>query len=464
MTAPEKTEAKAPARTLQDALALLERRRKERRWQDNVELVASTIILALMIRAYAAETFVIPTGSMAPTLRGEHFQFACQNCASKLATRASSHSDNPSLRCERCGSRVNLSAQAAASGGDKIIVDKLAYRFGSPERFDIAVFRYPHKTHENYIKRIIGLPGERLKAEHGDLLVNGKRVQKPDAVQESLWQSVYDQSAAALARAPQPWTSEPEGRWDWLPPGAPRVGAASSVGGSEAAFLAGGAAGRSRLRFAQAIQDDYPYNAGTMPQNIVADLRIRATITPFEAGEPVRLIFVENGLSLSLSLPTREGEDYNLERPGPKPASLSGKGAALRVKAVNEVSASWCDRRLRLVVNGETVLDWTDPAPKDSIVDSGVVFDGPPGGMMLRNVRLDRDIVYFSHGVPSQGRENLFDEASGEYVIPEDNFLGFGDNQLNSSDGRVWGTLERGHLVGRALGIFWPALRIGPIR
>ena len=60
---------------------------------------------------------------------------------------------------------------------DNLIVDKLSYRFNDPERFDIIVFPYEYAENVYYIKRIIGLPGERVKIdENGVIYINGKEL------------------------------------------------------------------------------------------------------------------------------------------------------------------------------------------------------------------------------------------------------------------------------------------------
>lgn len=57
---------------------------------------------------------------------------------------------------------------------DNLIVEKLSYRFGDPERFDIIVFP-PYGTKEYYIKRIIGLPGETVQIDlEGNIYINGE--------------------------------------------------------------------------------------------------------------------------------------------------------------------------------------------------------------------------------------------------------------------------------------------------
>ena len=54
---------------------------------------------------------------------------------------------------------------------DQLIIEKVSYYFHEPERFDVIVF--PYSDSVNYIKRIIGLPGERVKIQDGQIYING---------------------------------------------------------------------------------------------------------------------------------------------------------------------------------------------------------------------------------------------------------------------------------------------------
>jgi len=60
--------------------------------------------------------------------------------------------------------------------GDYLIIDEISYRFEKPKRGDVIVFHYPNDPSQRYIKRIIGLPGERIKIENGKVYIfkNGK--------------------------------------------------------------------------------------------------------------------------------------------------------------------------------------------------------------------------------------------------------------------------------------------------
>src|SRR5207253_5632638 len=56
---------------------------------------------------------------------------------------------------------------------DRLFINKLAYRVGEIHRGDVVVFLYPHDHEKSYIKRVIALPGDDLRIDHGRVYVNG---------------------------------------------------------------------------------------------------------------------------------------------------------------------------------------------------------------------------------------------------------------------------------------------------
>lgn len=57
--------------------------------------------------------------------------------------------------------------------GDRVIASRLAYTFNDPERFDIAIFKYPDNEKEYFVKRVIGLPGEKVDILNGTVYITG---------------------------------------------------------------------------------------------------------------------------------------------------------------------------------------------------------------------------------------------------------------------------------------------------
>jgi signal peptidase I len=149
--------------------------------RDSVEAVVVAVILTLTFRTFLGENYQIPTGSMAPTLQGRHMDVVCDECGYQYRTGASVENETDGrargevriTTCPICRFPLNLDKandrNERSFAGDRIIVSKLAYLFAEPQRWDVFVFKYPGDPKVNYIKRLVGLPGEVLKIRHGDL-------------------------------------------------------------------------------------------------------------------------------------------------------------------------------------------------------------------------------------------------------------------------------------------------------
>jgi signal peptidase I len=73
----------------------------------------------------------------------------------------------------------NISMQPTLHQDQFILVNKLAYRLGDFQRGDIIVFHFPGDPREDYIKRVIGLPGDNIEIEGGQVFVNGFGLEEP---------------------------------------------------------------------------------------------------------------------------------------------------------------------------------------------------------------------------------------------------------------------------------------------
>src|ERR1043166_6342293 len=165
--------------------------------RDTIESIVVAFILAFVFRAFVVEAFVIPTGSMAPGLYGKHVQHPCAMCSYPYAYGIREPYRDPRdnslrggtleteggffVRCPNCGwmgdgnNRINVNreSQVVADPGDRILVLKWPYDIGGamlgPKRWDVCVFKDPEDGDTNFIKRLIGLPGEVLEIIDGDI-------------------------------------------------------------------------------------------------------------------------------------------------------------------------------------------------------------------------------------------------------------------------------------------------------
>ena len=63
--------------------------------------------------------------------------------------------------------------------GQRLVANKVVYKLHEPERGDVIIFHPPNNLQDNYIKRIIGLPGESIEIKMGAVYVNGSRLEEP---------------------------------------------------------------------------------------------------------------------------------------------------------------------------------------------------------------------------------------------------------------------------------------------
>jgi len=154
--------------------------------------VATALVSLVLVRPFLVETFSIPTNTMAPTLLGNHLKGTCPDCgrpsvAALPISVLPSLSGRPQLMiCENfhvlqgmVGSRV--------FPGDRFLVAK----YLRPWRWDLIVFRNPHEPSEQYVKRLVGLPGEEILIQDGAVWANGTKQTPPDSIRNIRYLSEF---------------------------------------------------------------------------------------------------------------------------------------------------------------------------------------------------------------------------------------------------------------------------------
>jgi signal peptidase I len=176
-----------------------------------VETVVFVVVLVLLLKSFAAEAFVIPTGSMAETLWGCQKIVDCPQCGYRFPVNCSQeaeHPDDPRARtvrafCPNCRRHIvflpvntdpapftgfDAVKPPPVESGDRVLVAKFSYDLfeNLPDRLDVVVFKFPgdkegspfpksgpveNGAPMNYIKRLVGLPGELIAIHDGNLYV-----------------------------------------------------------------------------------------------------------------------------------------------------------------------------------------------------------------------------------------------------------------------------------------------------
>lgn len=356
--------------------------------RETVESIVVAVILALLIRGFEAEAFVIPTGSMAPTLMGRHKEVYCEDCEQLFAVNASVE-EHPGGKvktglCSNCRRPAALEAEPSFKG-DRILVMKFPFDLpglpgsGNPARWDVVVFKYPGKPEQNYIKRLVGLPGEELQILAGDLFIRSSDAEtfliarKPLHHQQAMQMLVYDDAHRPRSLADRPewrrWSPVVEGLWSEKPeaPGVFAVNASSSWAELEyrnlvpdpnqwEELLANRDPGSPKRTL---ISDFYAYNSNS-PNNEgrweraphwVGDLTINCRADVASPTGQIRLELVRGGVPYRCEIDVESGK-----------ATLFAGDEALAEPAVTPVHGAGSydlgfanvDGRLTLWVNGRT--------------------------------------------------------------------------------------------------------------
>jgi len=82
---------------------------------------------------------------------------------------------------------LNISMQPTLFEGDIVLVNKLAYKFGEMKTGDVVIFHDPFNQEEDFIKRLIGKPGDLVEVKNGDVYVNGQMLEEPYIAAEPMY-------------------------------------------------------------------------------------------------------------------------------------------------------------------------------------------------------------------------------------------------------------------------------------
>lgn len=485
--------------------------------KENLQWIILSILLALLIRHFVVEAFKIPTGSMAPTLLGVHKDVVCPNCGWSFARDHYS----TTATCPNCLFNIDI-RNDGSHGGNRLFVNKFIYGFNKPERWDVVVFKYPlaevtckdcgylmvdqewvegfkckkcgssrlKRKHKNYIKRLVGLPGEELQIVGGDLYINNHVAKKPKEVQEELWVPVYNSRYAPKEELVPPWTFK---RFLWkqtdmfikdtsntslllkTPRESPVEDDSATVGSSPATFAS----------FARKITDSYAYNdvKGTEEMGdiklafstkitkaaggvILCAIERYSRATANEGGGASAVSSAESAtpdsidlflVSLAIKSTSDTQEKSYLERSGQR---LQEADVYLSPGQSYRVEFYHADGSVRLFLDGQEIFsyDYDMTLPTRGISRSGVKLGGRDVTCLFEDIEIYRDIYYSSDLFSGRwGGATPVRMGPGEYFM-------LGDNSINSKDSRVWKFVPEKNLVGKAFFVFWPPRGIRLIR
>ncbi len=519
--------------------------------KETLESILIAFILAFVFRAFVVEAFVIPTGSMAPTLMGAHMRYRCPDCGWQFDVNYSSRSDGDDINiprtagpvmelrpdnrrrlvptgrmadkvyaiiCPNCGYKLPAAGEDAQQQttnppvhyGDRILVLKYLYLFQHPQRWDVVVFKSPAEPQrfnytQNYIKRLIGVPGESIMVLDGDVYVgHGEQPSdwtiqtKPPTAQDALWRIIYDndfypQSLARPAemglgprRWTQPWKVESGGGWNLE---------------GRRTFVFDNAASEGVLRFdptANPLRPAYTdwlayditlsqgpddpvntFDRGILPTNRVSDVRLAFSYQRASGDGPLSVQLSKRGRRFAMEMDGRQARLLEMGDGGPvvlQTAALALNGKPHRIECAN------VDYRLSMRVDGVEVLASTPTQYQpdmERLIKEFHDHTQPPlpevqivaarQKAQLSHISLWRDVYYINRDLRNA---HLIATPDDPAVLKSGEYFVMGDNALISFDARYWsdpidlpyedlavgpGRVPERFMLGKAFFVYWPA-------
>ncbi len=396
------------------------------------------VVIALLIKIFVIAGYTIPTESMEPLLRGDELK------------------------------------------GDRVAVFKPYYSLFQPERFDLVVFEVDTdrlgdsalSAHGGagtvlMVKRLIGLPGERVRiGKDGDIFVGDpqKRIRKTPSQIESLlipvYRSRFDESFLDdwhayrdLDRSPRVDNVAREKGWTVEKDSLLCRASDDVFQGREISLTYGPEVSDSYL---DEEENSVP---GTFPVN---DLCLTTECTVLKGSQGcITWRLREGGDRFKFELHWKEGRDslvrlirnrvqveLDLPDAGVVPCLEYNRCYTFRFMNIDNQVALYCDDRLLCLHRYDD----------NEVVESTALHNQPSFGVqgldvLFHSVKIDRDVHY-----SSIGRYARHDREP--YIVPEDHYFFLGDNSSKSEDSRMIGAVNGERIMGRPFLIFYPFSRM----
>jgi signal peptidase I len=427
--------------------------------RQTVELLVVLAIGVLLARNFSAEAYVVPTGSMAPTLLGEHREITCANCHFVYEVGSDEDTRFAVGICPNCGDRDQNTARAIECGGDRVLVQKFLYEFRRPRRWEVAVFHFPEEPSQAYVKRVIGLPGESIRIDGGDIYINGRIARKSMAEIRAMRIPVHDSrfQPKDANRFPR-WAFRAGWGFDRRPSGWAQYdghfihAAASGKGRPIDDWLIYRHWEPSRGRYGP-IQDFYGYNGSDLQSdNRIGDLGFEARLEVSESVESLAIRLRSGADVFQVRIPVASHGKLELWKNDRKVALANCQNPLQQERSIRKavtLEAAAFDRRLQVAIDGRLLFD---PVDYDGLLTAGVPNESPValairgGEATVSGFCIYRDI-YYTGTLANTPRLPSGTMTSVELGLDE--YFVLGDNSPVSNDSRFWrdGPVVRGSLL-----------------
>ncbi len=292
-----------------------------------------------------------------------------------------------------------------------------------------------HVVRKNYIKRLIGLPEEKLQVVNGDIYINGKIERKPEKVQNALWVPIFDSNYPAKQEIVENWEANDE-YWkiskDQL-----RLKRPDEINQ------------KSYVTFKREITDYSVYNSEIIDA-ISADVMLSFDVIATGNNGGISILLEEDEKTYEIFIRLRgEKKESHLEISGS--VVDSNADAFVDSQKTSRIEFSTADNKIILKLNGSVIFSHAYDTDLTSLEEytkfSRLKLGGINTEAVFENIKISRDVFYTDFG--KWGTLNPVDIGEKQYFF-------LGDNSRNSNDSRYWKFVPESNMVGRAFMVFWP--------
>ncbi len=402
-------------------------------------LAVSVTLVLLVGRTFFVLGLFVPIivsgDSMAPGYRGLHCESACTACGRPVVCGLQHPPEDDLIVCGNCNRPAGKFSAAPSRLANRLWIDRTTFLFRDLRRWEVMVFRCPERRTDYCLKRVVGLPGEKIQLVDGDVWINGQLAYKNLSQQRACRQSVYD---ARFPTATTRWQAEQTGS-TWHQQSGRFTVAAPAKGPIDWLVF--------RLPDGPPLTDANPYNQGlTRPLHRVSDLMVTTWLQVTKPGT-LWLRFRSRGQTYRASLDVMRRQvrlkvnEHEVLRRDLSAVQLTSRPGI-------PIEFSCFDQSILLALDGNVIFHWKVPHPNANRPGSSatIAIGGQTLTATLDELQLWRDI-YYSPGLPGTASRAVARVAQ----LADDEFFVLGDNSPASRDSRHWaaGAVARSTVLGR---------------
>lgn len=422
-----------------------------------------TLVLCLflgvpfLVRVLILEAFHVPTGAMATAIRGRHIEFECPGCSRPMTVSTVVEYADAFAVCVNCACPIDV-AGVPPWPGDRIAVVKRR----DVQRWDLIVYKVTDPPGQNWIHRLIGLPGELLDIHGGEIFINQQLLAKPIDAMPTAWRFVHDTKYRSTdVSTPRAWVAAEESEW------AEKDGTWHFAGAGDTNEVA------QRLVHSRPVTDVLDYNLSyetildspDQDETIVHDLKLVGDYSTFQGAGYIQIAMQDAMHRWKATLHV-DGQIV-LEQSDHGGQSLQKTTTQLdELRSKGQLTCFLRDQQFVFSVNGQLVGQIRDQV---NLTEFQAATAEPPSSQPLEIVAHDCRIAFHRLQLFRDIYYHTADQVAGygdvgSVGLGDDQYFVIGDNSKRSRDSRLIGPIAADTVIGRAQSVYWPPSRIRRFR